>query len=155
VSLASERAGPGAVARVRDKVREAGAGDTGFLLLQRLLPGSVRIHPLALTGRRVARGAPTGLRGIRWGTRTDLARLPVQPDLRHPLARRFDSGERFCVLEEGRGAMRAATGTARAVDKTIGALTAKTGQPLVGGGTRAAKLPGRIGRGTANQDAFD
>jgi GNAT superfamily N-acetyltransferase len=101
VSLASERAGPGAVARVRDKVREAGAGYTGFLLLQRLLPGSVRIHPLALTGRRVARGAPTGLRGIRWGTRTDLARLPVQPDLRHPLAGRFDSGERFCVLEDG------------------------------------------------------
>jgi GNAT superfamily N-acetyltransferase len=101
VSGASERAGPAAVARVRDKVREAGAGYTGFLLLQRLLPGSVRVHPLVLTGRRVTRRPPAGLRGIRWGTRDDLARLPVQPDLRHPLAERFDSGERFCVLEDG------------------------------------------------------
>ena len=37
-------AGRAAAARVRDKVREAGAGYTGFLLLQRLLPDSVRIH---------------------------------------------------------------------------------------------------------------
>ena len=45
-------AGRAAVARVRDKVQEAGAGYTGFLVLQRLLPDSVRIHPLVLTGRR-------------------------------------------------------------------------------------------------------
>ena len=36
--------GRAAAARVRGKVREAGAGYTGFLLLQRLLPDSVRIH---------------------------------------------------------------------------------------------------------------
>lgn len=101
MSDASERAGRAAVARVRDKVREAGPGYTGFLLLQHLLPDSVRIHPLVLTGRRVTRGAPAGLRDIRWGTRVDLARLPVPPDLHHPLAERFNSGERFCVLEEG------------------------------------------------------
>ena len=94
-------AGRAAAARVRDKVREAGAGYTGFLVLQRLLPDSVRIHPLVFTGRRVTRATPAGLRGIRWGTRADLDRLPVPPDLRHPLAERFASGERFCVLEDG------------------------------------------------------
>lgn len=101
MSDASEQGGRAAVARVRDKVREAGPRYTGFLMFQRLLPDSVRIHPLVLTGRRVTRGGPAGLRGIRWGTRADLARLPVPPDLRPPLAERFDSGERFCVLEDG------------------------------------------------------
>jgi GNAT superfamily N-acetyltransferase len=100
VSDSSGPPGP-AVARVRAKVQEAGPGYTGFLLLQRLLPDSIRIHPLVLTGRRVRRDAPADLRGIRWGTRADLERLPVPPDLRHPLAERFDSGERFCVLEDG------------------------------------------------------
>jgi GNAT superfamily N-acetyltransferase len=82
-------------------VREAGPGYTGFLVLQRLLPDSVRFHPLVLTARRVTRDEPAARRGVRWGTRDDLARLPVRPDLRHPLAERFDSGERFCVLEDG------------------------------------------------------
>jgi len=101
VSHTSEQTGPAPVARVRAKVQEAGPGYTGFLLLQRLLPDSVQIHPLVLTGRRVTHGAPADLRGIRWGTRADLARLPVPPDLRDPLAARLEAGERFCVLEDG------------------------------------------------------
>jgi GNAT superfamily N-acetyltransferase len=101
VSRTSEGASTAAVARVRAKVQEAGPGYTGFLLLQRLFPDSVRIHPLVLTGRRVTRDAPADLRGIRWGTRDDLARLPIPPGLRDPLAGRLAAGERFCVLEDG------------------------------------------------------
>jgi GNAT superfamily N-acetyltransferase len=100
VSDASEGADRAAVARVRDKVREAGPGYTGFLLTQRLLPSFVRVHPLVLTARRATRGASAGP-DIRWGTRDDLDRLPAPPDVREPLAERFDSGERFSVLEDG------------------------------------------------------
>ncbi len=100
MSDTSEQADPAAVARVRAKLREAGPGYTAFLLLQRLLPDFVRIHPLALMGRRVRGEAPADPGGIRWGTRADLARLPLPPDPRHPLAGRLDAGERFCVLED-------------------------------------------------------
>ena len=96
----SEGAGPPALARVRAKLRESGPGYTGFLVLQHLLPDSVRVHPLVLAGRRVRRGDPAGARDIRWGTRDDLARLPVPPEVQRALEERLDAGERFCVLEE-------------------------------------------------------
>ena len=101
MSDASGWAPAGAAARVRAKVREAGAGYTGFLVLQRLLPHSLRFHPLVLTARRVTRDEPASRRGVRWGARDDLARLPVPPDLRRPFAGRLDAGERFSVLEDG------------------------------------------------------
>jgi GNAT superfamily N-acetyltransferase len=92
---------PRAAARVRAKLREVGPGYTGFLVLQRLLPRSVRVHPVVLTARRAGADARRERTGIRWGTPADLARLPVGPEHLRPYAERLDAGERLCVLEDG------------------------------------------------------
>src|SRR3712207_5126738 len=65
------------------------------------------------------------------------------------------AGGKDCLLEAGRGAVRAATGPARAVAEPRGSLLAIAPQPLVDGCARAAELMGDLCRTVSAEDALD